>query len=92
MRSVHDESVPDLVADDAQQQQGGQEGVEQQEVLRVPGQGARVALLDDLVAVGDEAGSRQRRRGVCTNRDTQKESGRFFFINVCISIVYFEYI
>lgn len=63
--SVHDESVPDPVADDAQQQQGGQEGVEQQEVLRVPGEGAGVALLDDLVSVGDQTGTRQRRRGVC---------------------------
>lgn len=65
MRSVPEQSISDPVADDAQQQQGGQEGVEQQEVLRVPGQGAGVALLDDLVAVGDQTGARQRRlRGV----------------------------
>lgn len=76
MLSVHDESVPDPVADDAQQQQGGQEGVEQQEVLRVPGEGAGVALLDDLVAVSDQAGSRQWRRGVCTNPDAEKKSGK----------------
>lgn len=106
MLSVHDESVPDPVADDAEQQQGGQEGVEQQEVLRVPGEGAGVAQLDDLVAVGDQTGSRQRRRGVCTNRDAEKKSGKWgtLFVNkqrsiweqVCVfgvfvGLVYFKH-
>lgn len=67
------QSVPDLVADDAEQQEGGQEGVEQQEVLRVPGEGAGVALLDDLVALGDQTGSWQRRRHVCSKQDAEKK-------------------
>lgn len=56
--------VPDLEADNPQHQEGRQEGVKQQEVLRVSIQGAGVALVDDLAAVHHHAHSRQFPSGI----------------------------
>lgn len=58
--SVEHQFVSDPEADDAQQQEGGQEGVEQHKVQRVARRGARVALVYDLVALRDQAASRRR--------------------------------
>lgn len=53
------EPVSDLVADHAEHQESGQEGVEEQKVQRVSGQRSGITHVDDLVAVGDETGPGQ---------------------------------
>lgn len=59
--------VSDLEADHAQQQQSREEGVEEQEVERVSGQRSRVALVNDLIPLSDQTGSRQRPGSICKN-------------------------
>lgn len=49
--------VPYLVADHAEQQEGRQEGVEEQEVQCKSGQSAGVALVNDLVSMSGQTGS-----------------------------------
>ena len=68
-----DELVSDLEADDAQQQESGEEGVEENKVKCVSGQSARVALINDLTALSDHTGARQHRFGsICNNTPDRK--------------------
>jgi len=56
--SASNEMVSDLEAGDPEQQEGGQEGVEEHKVQCVAGQGAGVALVDDLAPLGDQTRAR----------------------------------
>lgn len=53
------EPVPDLVADHTKHQEGRQEGVEEEKVQRVSRQSSRITLINDLVAMGDQASPRE---------------------------------
>ena len=65
--------VSDLEGDHAQQQEGREEGVEENKVLCVSGQSARIAFINDLIALSDHTGSRQRLGNIC-NRTTGRKS------------------
>lgn len=62
--------VSDLEADHTQQQEGRKEGVEEKEVKCVSGQSAGIAFVNDLTAMSERTGSRQRSGTICN--DTPK--------------------
>lgn len=68
MGSVTHESVSDLEADHAHQQEGREEGVEENKVQCVSGQSARIAVLNYLIALSDQTGSWERAGDICKHR------------------------
>lgn len=70
--------VSDLEADHAQQQESREEGVEEDKVERESRQSSRISFIDDLIALSDYTGSRQRTGTICNNT-THRRRG----VNLC---------
>lgn len=76
---VADEVVSDLEANHAQQQEGREEGVEEDKVKCVSRQSARIALIDDRIALSDQTGPWQRFGDICNHTAQHRE-----MVNNCL--------